>query len=57
MPVVNTLVESYNKKIKKYKRTTQAQAQTANTDRGADESGTGIDTADADADRGTHSGT
>ena len=57
MPLVDTLVETYNKKIKKYKRTTQAQAQTADTDGGADKPGTGTDTTDADADGGTDPGT
>ena len=53
MPLVHTLVEIYNKKIKKYKRTTQAQAQIANTDGGADKPGIGTDTVDANADRET----
>ena len=57
MPLVDILVETYNKKIKKYKRTTQAQAQTADTDGGANKPGTGTDTADADADGGTNPGT
>ena len=56
MPLVDTLVETYNKKIKKYKRTTQAQAQTADIDGGVDEPGKGTDTADADADGRTDPG-
>ena len=50
MPLVDTLIETYNKKIKKYKQTTQTQAQTADTDRGANKPGTDINKADADAD-------
>ena len=57
MPLVDTLVETYNKKIKKYKQTTQAQVQTADTDGGADKPGTGTDTVDADEDGGTDPGT
>ena len=53
MPLVDTLVETYNKKIRKYKQTTQAQAQIADTDRRVDKPGTGTDTADVDADGGT----
>ena len=57
MPLVDTLVETYNKKIKKYKQTIQAQAQTADTDGGADKPGTGTDTAETDIDEGTDPGT
>ena len=57
MPLVDTLVETYNKKIKKYKQTTQAQVQTADTDGRANKPGTGTDIADADADRRTDPGT
>ena len=57
MLLVDTLVETYNKKIKKYKQTTQAQAQTADTDGGADKLGISTDTADADKDRRTDPGT
>ena len=57
MPLVNTLVETYNKKMEKYKQMTQAQAQTVDTDKGADKPGIGTDTADADADGGTDPGT
>ena len=42
MPLVDTLVETYNKKIKKYKQTIQAQAQIADKDRGADKPGTDV---------------
>ena len=57
MPLVDTLVETYNKKIKKYKWTTQAQAQTTDTDGGANEPGTSREIADADVDGGTDPGT
>ena len=50
------MIEIYNKKIKKYKQTTQAQAQTADTDGRADKPGTGTNTVNADADGGTDPG-
>ena len=57
MPLVDTLIETYNKKMKKYKQTTQAQTQTADIDRGANKPGTGTDTADTNADGRTDPGT
>ena len=57
MPLVDTLVETYNKKIKKYKQTTQAQVPTADTNGGADKSCIGTDTSDLDANGGTDPGT
>ena len=47
MPLVDTLVGTYNKNIKKYKRTIQAQVQTVDTNGGADNPSTATDTADA----------
>ena len=44
MPLVDTLVETYNKKIKKYKQTTQTQAQTVDINRAINNLGKSTDT-------------